>query len=383
MEYYQYTNSGRICALMLTYGCNLNCVYCFEKYKDATKKMSIETAKEIILSEFKAFYENNASGTLKIDFFGGEPLLQFPIIKEIIKWAIEERESNNPYFNINHEFSITTNGTLLDTKKRLWFEKNKEYISLILSVDGKPDMQTKNRGTQYQSLPIEFVHKTWPEQNFKMTVSRETLKDFADGVIFFHKKRYPVVGSLAVGVNWLDGDEKMYAKQLLKLSEYYLSNPQIKPIPLFTRIYAEFLTNSNNPLPYKNCGTGTTMVAYDVDGTPYPCHMFVPLVTGEKSDFSSIEFNNPESLIDETCHNCNYLKVCRTCYGFNYNQRGDVKKRDKSYCKMIAVEIPIISAFQIKYYVLKNKLSSLSDEDCATLKAAIKCYEKYKNFNIY
>lgn len=385
MENTQISTQGRLFALMLTYGCNLNCVYCFEKYKDPTKIMSIETARNIIIKEFNHFNHSNNIGKLKIDFFGGEPLLNFDVIKNTTEWILAERKNQNPDFCIKFELSVTTNGTLLDSAKREWFKLHKEYISLILSVDGKPDMQIQNRGCKSEKLPIDFVHETWPDQMLKMTVSRETLPYFAEGAIFFHSKKYAISGSLAVGVRWQKGDELIYKKQLQTLAEYYLSHINIKPIPLFTKIFAELTDSRIRELPYKNCGTGTTMVAYDTDGTPYPCHMFVPLVTGRSNyeDINKIDFNNYESLIEEDCKMCKLLKICRTCYGFNYNQRKNVKHRDKSTCKMILAEAQIISAFQIEYYLKKKQVYGiLSNEDLTSLKAAIKCYEMFENYKL-
>ena len=66
---------AKIVTLFITYGCNLNCVYCFEQYKDARKKMPLELAKDIILKEFEVIRESNINDAMKIDLFGGEPLL--------------------------------------------------------------------------------------------------------------------------------------------------------------------------------------------------------------------------------------------------------------------------------------------------------------------
>lgn len=102
-----------VCTMMLTHGCNLNCVYCFEKFKDARKNMTFETAQYIINKEVQKFHDAHREGQLKFDFFGGEPLLRFSLIQQVCMWAWEQN------FPVPITFSITTNGTLLDENKKI------------------------------------------------------------------------------------------------------------------------------------------------------------------------------------------------------------------------------------------------------------------------
>ncbi|MDE6750446.1 MAG: 4Fe-4S cluster-binding domain-containing protein, partial [Lachnospiraceae bacterium] len=85
-------HTTRICSLMVTHGCNLNCVYCFEKHKEiGLRMMSFETAKDILSQEFNLFEakERNPEERLAIEFFGGEPLVNFKLIKRIYEWVKE------------------------------------------------------------------------------------------------------------------------------------------------------------------------------------------------------------------------------------------------------------------------------------------------------
>lgn len=127
----------------------------------------------------------------------------------------------------------------------------------------------------------------------------------------------------------------------------------------------------------------TTIVMYDTDGLLYPCHLFLPMVHGNNNvlnDIKDIDFFNPVALIDEECKNCPALKICKTCYGYNYAQRGNVCKRDKGMCKLRLTEAQSISAFQIKYFTLKE--SPLNDYELLMLKAAIACYKHLKDVHI-
>lgn len=363
---------AKIVTLFITHGCNLNCTYCFEKYKDSRKKMPLELAKEIILKEFEDIKKGGINNAMKIDLFGGEPLQNFSFIKEFCEW-LWTQEIDIPYI-----IYATTNGTLLDKEKQQWFTKHKDDFVLVMSVDGDSSMQLENRGCTTECLPIEFAFKLWPDQPFKMTISNNTLPNLYEGVISLRQKGYLVESRLAQGETWGSNAHIIYKQQLTKLAEFYLSNPQLVPDTLFTRYYGEIL---HEKTPLKFCGAGTNMVAYDVTGKKYPCHMFSPLVLGRDAydELSHINFYNPDDLIDESCKQCKMLRVCPSCLGFNYFQRGDVRKRDKSMCKLLLSEAQVISAFQIQYYMQKKDI--LSKEEKARLKAALTTYKLLADYS--
>lgn len=372
----QRPKTTRIFALMLTWQCNLNCVYCFEKHKEKNKVMSLDTAKRIITKEFKDFELAGNKGSLKVDFFGGEPLLNFELIKDLSEWIWKQN------FPINYVLSVTTNGTLLNDEMKAWFTLHKEHFRLILSVDGTEEMQRANRGCNSKQLPIDYVRETWPDLYLKSTMSKDSLKNFAEGVIYMLEKGYKLSASIAIGVKWDKEDAVIYKRELEKIANYYLEHLDVEPIPLFSRVFAELMEPHCSRTPVKNCGTGTTMAAYDVDGMAYPCHLFLPVVHGKdiKKELAQIDFYDNDRMISDECKQCGMLRICRTCYGFNFNERGDVNRRDKTTCEMLLAEAQVISAFQINYFVKMAKRRKLSLEELFALQAAMKCYETYKDF---
>lgn len=117
----------RICSLMVTHGCNLNCVYCFEKHKDiGLRMMCFETAKEILLKEFDLFakMDKGEEERFAIEFFGGEPLVNFKLIKAIYEWV---KTLSLPFPMM---FQTTTNGTLFNTEILEWFTAAKDDFGL-------------------------------------------------------------------------------------------------------------------------------------------------------------------------------------------------------------------------------------------------------------
>ena len=371
------TKTTRVIALMLTWQCNLNCVYCFEKHKATNKIMSLETAKDIIRKEFAAIEASPEGGAIKVEFFGGEPLLRFDLIKELSEWIWSQD------FPIGYELSVTTNGSLLNDEMRAWFTEHKKQLRLIMSVDGTDEMQCMNRGCPTDKLPIDFVRETWPDSYLKSTMSRDSLNTYGDGVIYLLEKGYNVASSIAVGVKWQEGDDVIYKRELEKVCNYYLAHPEKEIMAFYNRTFLEALEPYFNQIPVKNCGAGTTMAAYDVDGRAYPCHLFLPVVHGKDlyDELNKIDFSDRERMFDESCRQCGLKSICRTCYGFNYNERGDVSRRDKTVCRMQLAEIQVISAFQINYLMARSKERNLSGEELLRLQAAVKCYEKYKDFS--
>ena len=254
---------------------------------------------------------------------------------------------------------------------------------MVLSVDGTEAMQTRNRGCKLAKLPISFVKEVWPNSYFKLTLSHETLPYYAEGVISLYEQGYCIASSLAEGQKWKDGDVEMYRKGLIEIGEYFIEHPNKQLEHPFNFLFKTYLNNDkrHNSVA-QNCGCGTTIAMYDIDGTRYPCHLFLPMVHGNKnvlSDLKNVDFSNPNHLINQECINCNIKEVCKTCYGYNYLQRGDIKNRDKNMCNLRLVEAQVISAFQIKYLTLKK---DLSDYELLMLKAALMCYQSIKNVTI-
>ncbi|MBQ9169397.1 MAG: 4Fe-4S cluster-binding domain-containing protein [Bacteroidaceae bacterium] len=360
----------RICSLTITHGCNLHCVYCFEKHKDIGQRMmSIETAKSILKKEFDQFANSGRreNERFAVEFFGGEPLLNFKLIREIHDW-VKTLELPFPMM-----FQMTTNGTLFTSEVLEWFTNVKNDFRVVVSIDGDDLMQAVNRGCSTARIPMEYIARNWPNSYFKMTVSNETLPNYAHGIIELTKQGYRVPSSLAEGTTWSQKEAGMYKQELMKIGAFYLDNPQYKVEQPFDLPFEKLMYES--PIPPKNCGVGTNTEIYDTDGKVYPCHLFLPIVHGSnlKQIIEGIDFRDDASLIDDLCLKCPIVKLCRTCYGYNQKDRGSVAKRDLRKCKMVLAELQVVSSFQIQYYLQRK--DTLTKEDRAKLDAAIRAYE--------
>lgn len=365
----------RIISLVITHGCNLNCTYCFEQHKQIGQQlMTFETAQQILTKEFDEFRHNQRKpkDRLAIEFFGGEPLKNFNLIKQVYQWVKE----NDPQIPIM--FQMTSNGTLFTPEILDWFTEHKNDFRVVLSVDGDEEMHQSTRGISSGKLPLDFIVKNWPNSYFKMTLSKDTIGTYAKGVISLTKKGYRITSSLAEGIDWNQNDAEVYRSQLLEIASFYLNNPQYKIEQPFDMPFERLLYDVT--VPPKNCGCATKTLTYDTDGTPYPCHLFIPIVRKNdeyKISNNKIDFNDDSALISSECLACPIAKLCRTCYGYNLLERGDVRNRNMQKCKMLLAEMQVISSFQIQYFMQRK--STLDKDSIEKLDAVIKAYELVHN----
>lgn len=364
----------RTCMLMITHACNLNCSYCYESHKDDSR-MDIGLAKEIILREAKFVSESKDFDEMEIDFMGGEPFMNYPLIKDVVEW-LEQGAIDVPWICF-----ITTNGTLLTDEIKSWLRNHKKTLHLGISYDGDNGMQSTNRGTDRYRLDLDFFRELWPDQPFHMTVSKETLPVLAEGILDIQKKGYKVEASLAEGIDWTIDDAVLYRKQLCTLKDAYLKDTTLVPINLLSRFIDVFDLPAETRVQEKWCGTGKYMATYDVDGQKYGCHMFTSLVLGkDKAVLSdSVEWDSRESTADSYCKACVLRTFCPTCPGFNYKYRGHIAVRDKRRCPMFLANAMTACEFQVERIAMIGKLDMT---DAQYGQAAINAYKALQDMDL-
>jgi sulfatase maturation enzyme AslB (radical SAM superfamily) len=314
--------------------------------------MSVEQAKNIIAAEAEMIYSSSEYDELQIDFMGGEPLVNFNLIKEIVEW-LESDVIIVPWICF-----ATTNATLLDEERKTWFTNHRSSISLGASYDGTSNMQTTNRGTDRYSIDLEFFHNLWPEQSFQMTISKDTLPHFAEGVLYVQRKGYELNASLAQGLDWTIEDAKIYRQQLCMLKDAYLEDITLPPLNRLTRYLDIHDSHGGEYKQIHGCGSGHNMVTYDIDGNKYGCHMFSPIVLGDKAiQTAEINWDNPDLMVDEFCVECVLRQFCPTCPGFNMRYRGALNCRDKRWCPMVLAEAITACEFQVERISMIDQLS--------------------------
>jgi radical SAM protein with 4Fe4S-binding SPASM domain len=334
-------------SLCITHDCNLNCVYCYQKHTRG-KTMPLAIAKKSIDWIFDNVPSNMNS--VEIDFIGGEPLLEFELIKKIVEYTCNKK------INYNYIFFAITNGTVLTEEMKLWFSEHKERFWLGLSLDGKKETQDKNRSNSFDKIDFGYFLNNWPEQGVKMTLSEFSLHHLAENIKFIHSLGFRDIG----GVNLFEGtfnwDDPKYIRalipQLKELVSFYLENDTLSLNQMFDK-NIHFCEVKNRERK-KWCGIGNGTNFFDIDGKMYPCSFITPMTfsEGDIKDILTTDFNDDNNFIDEECFtSCYIYSICPTCSGANYMNNKTFKRRNRVKCKiqkLISLFIADLQAKRIK-----------------------------------
>lgn len=314
-------------SLIITERCNLSCVYCYEHNKTA-KQMTFEIAKNIIDDEFL----NLDKYEFTIDFFGGEPFLNFELIKRIVEYTLSN-------YSGYYHFFATTNGTLVHGEIQKWLKSHKEVLTLGLSLDGNKIAHNLNRSDSFDDIDLDFFISTYPDQHIKMTISEQSLPHLADSIKFITEKGFRISCNLAYMIDWFSvNNSKNLKEQLDILIDYYIENPDFPRCNLMD-FKIEILSH---PMPdqtsiSKYCGCGTHMACFDIHGDSYPCQLFAP-ISADKRAIKSDDFDISETLVKNNfptkCRNCYYLRICPFCLGSNYLSTGNMYLPDSGRCEL-------------------------------------------------
>ncbi len=316
--------------ICVTHNCNLDCIYCYQEH-DINNRMTLDTAKRCIDWIFDNV-PDDMSG-VEIGFIGGEPMLEFDLIKKVIEYT----QAKNP--SEEYIFYATTNGTVLTDEMKEWLVKHKEIFVLGLSLDGLPDTHNHNRSNSFDKIDIDFFVKTWACQGIKMTLSEYSLERLAENIKYVHSLGFCEIGGVNLfegQFNW--GDEKyikMIIPQLEELVDFYVENDNLRLDQMMNRKLE--MCEDKNRLKKKWCGIGTGAIFFDVDGTKRPCPFVTPMTFEEDGleEICSCDYSRTEDFIDDYCfNNCYMYSVCPHCAGANYLTQKTFKVRDKSKCKI-------------------------------------------------
>ncbi len=324
-------SSGIVKALCLhmAHTCNLNCSYCFAsqgKYHGERALMSLDVGKRALdfLIEHSGTRHN-----LEVDFFGGEPLMNFEVIKQLVAYAREREKECGKHFR----FTLTTNGMLIDDDVIDF--ANRECHNVVLSLDGRKEVHDRYRvdyaGNGSWDRIVPKFQKLVDARGGKNYYMRGTFThanpDFLNDIKemlrlgFTELSMEPVVCAKDDPSALTDEDIKIVMKQYEELAELMLEREREgKP---FT-FYHYMLDLKDGPCVYKRisgCGSGTEYMAVTPWGDLYPCHQFV----GDESfKLGNIYDGVVNTEVQKQFADCNvYTKPeCRDCWAKLYCSGG-------------------------------------------------------------
>ena len=316
--------------LVVTHNCNLDCIYCYEHNKNVSR-MDVNLAKQIV----EEYLTNGSYEEIRIGFFGGEPFLEFDLIKEVCEWVWSKN------WGKKYQFFATTNGTLVQNEIKEWLKKHKHRFGVILSIDGESESHNINRNNSFDLIDFAFFKEYWSTPIAKMTISKETVHNLYNNIVYIHSLGYKISGAnFAAGIDWGDIKFKTIVfEQLEKLCQYYIENPNIKPVSLINKQIFKCEVEKNRK-EWCGCGLGVKKSAYDTDGKKFLCAFFTPMVFNEEQLFSinKIDCTNADFFIDNECFNNCYLEpICDICHGANLLQNGKINMRDRSKCELMKI----------------------------------------------
>ena len=315
--------------LHIAHDCNLRCEYCFAAKGDfgqGRKLMPLETAKKAI--DF--LLEN--SGTrrnLELDFFGGEPLMNFDVVKETVAYA----RSKEKEYGKNFRFTVTTNGLLLDDDKIDFI--NREMSNVVLSIDGRPQINDQLRVTpngkgSYDAIVPKYqrlVEARGDKDYYVRGTFTRLNPDFTEDVLHLYELGFdqisiePVVSDPNLPYALTEEDIPAVFAEYEKLAKTIID---LKKKGSKINFFHFMLDLDQGPCAIKRlrgCGCGNEYVAVTPEGDIYPCHQFVGM-DGWKIGSLHGEPIDRERKAEFAGSNVYSIKDCRECWARFYCSGG-------------------------------------------------------------
>lgn len=315
--------------LHVAHDCNLACKYCFAgkgEYDGPKGLMSFETGKRAL--DF-LIEQSGTRHNLEVDFFGGEPLLNWEVCKKLVAYG----RSREKEYNKKFRFTVTTNGVLLNDE--IMDFCNKEMGNVVLSLDGRKETHDRLRITRKNTgsydLIIDKFKKFAESRNQKGYYMRGTYThyntDFSKDVIHMADLGFKEL-SIEPVVCAPEEDYALKESDLPVLKEQYeiLANEMLRRYRNgsgFT-FYHYMIDLDAGPCIVKRvsgCGVGTEYMAVTPDGELYPCHQFVG---DDKFLLGDIWHGVKNKQVLSQFENCNVYshKECKDCFAKLYCSGG-------------------------------------------------------------
>ena len=337
--------------LHVAHTCNLNCSYCFAsqgKYHGDRALMSFEVGKQAL--DFLMDHSGSRTN-LEVDFFGGEPLMNWQVVKQLVEYGRSQEEAHNKKFR----FTLTTNGVLLNDEIMEFC--NREMSNVVLSLDGRKEVNDKMRpfrnGTGSYDLIVpkfqKFAEKRGDRDYFVRGTFTHNNLDFGKDVLHFADLGFKKMSVEPV----VAPDEEPYAIKEADL-------PQI--LEEYDRLAAEYVKRhkegrgftffhfmldlTQGPCVAKRlsgCGSGTEYLAVTPWGDLYPCHQFVGnedfllgnVDTGVTNTAVRDEFKLCNVYAKDKCRDCFARFYCSGgCAANSYNFHGSITDAYDIGCEM-------------------------------------------------
>ena len=351
-KYAKYSVASPVKAMCLNiaHDCQLRCKYCFASTGDfgkGRKLMSYETGKHAI--DF--LLENSGDRpNLELDFFGGEPLMNFKVVKQIVEYA----RSCEAEYGKKFRFTITTNGLLLDDDKIDFI--NREMSNVVLSIDGRKEVNDyfrvlpNGQGCYDMILPKykKLVEGRGDKEYYVRGTFTNKNLDFSNDVFALYD-----AGFDQISVEPVVGDSDEYAltekdlpavfKEYEVLAKKLIENEKAGKKFNFFHFMLDLDQGPCAIKRLRGCGCGNDYVAVTPDGDIYPCHQFVGIDEYKMGNIDEGTFNQDMKkefaaahiYSKPDCKKCWAKFYCSGgCNANNYQYMGDIHNAHKISCQL-------------------------------------------------
>lgn len=373
---------------IVTKDCQLACKYCYLVGKNSKERMSFEIAKQAIdyiLSHEMDYKEESVVW----DFIGGEPFIEIDLIDKICDYLKTEMFRKDHHWFNSYRFSFSTNGLNYHTDKvQRFIEKNKEHLSIGITIDGTKKKHDLNRiykkeGDSERGSYDDVVRNIplwlsqFPHAGTKVTISSADIPYIKESVLHLFS-----LGIHEVNINcvfedvWQEGDDMLFQEQLLELADAIIDDEWYKDY--ICSFFSEMIGKPLDPQRENQnwCGAGM-MLAVDAAGNFYPCTRFAsyslrnkkPIVIGNVYRGINKNLLRPFLTLDRTtqspqkCIECEVASGCAWCQGENYDaaKTNTIYERSTAICLMHKARVRANNYYWNKLY-RKLELESMREE---------------------
>ncbi len=335
----------------IAHDCNLACRYCFAEegeYHGRRAMMSYEVGKKAL--DF-LIANSGSRRNLEVDFFGGEPLMNWQVVKDLVAYGREQEKKFNKHFR----FTVTTNGVLLNDEIQDFI--NKEMDNVVLSLDGRKEINDKMRpfrnGKGSYDLIVPKFQKLADSRNqeryyIRGTFTRNNL-DFSNDILHYADLGFkqmsiePVVGEETDPYAIREEDLPQIFEEYDKLAKVMIEREKEGKGFNFFHFMIDL---KGGPCIYKRlsgCGSGTEYLSVTPWGDLYPCHQFVGqdeflmgnVDEGITKPEIADEFRSCSVYSKDKCRNCFAKFYCSGgCMANAYNFHGTIHDAYDIGCEM-------------------------------------------------
>ena len=385
----QFYKDGRICnvTFQTTDSCNCACTYCYQTNK-CNNFMTIETGRKGVDLLFKLYEEDNplypinkTTTGIVLEFIGGEPLLNVPVMDDICSYFFEKCIELNHPWTYRTRIGFISNGTLyFNEEVQNFLKKFDHLLSFSITIDGPQEIHDlcrvypNGQGTfsdVYRAVKHYSEHYH-PMDNTKVTLAPENIHELSTIAKFFIDNNIEtIMANCAYEPEWTVEHAKIFYQQLKELTPILLEHPRTY-LWLFDETIGTPMTDSADD-DRNWCGGTGRMLSFDPKGDLYPCIRYMasslngaqePIKLGDINGFftdeKTIKIQEDMNAVTRTsqspekCLKCKIARGCAWCSAWNYQLYGTVNKRCTNICIMHKARVLANVYFWNQYYKKYN-----------------------------